>query len=319
MDDDAPRLGAIVIRPGAFATIQDLGRPGHRASGVPPGGAFDEGSHRLANALLGNPGDCATLEMTMWGVALQALSPIALAWAGAPMEAHWITTSGRKRLAAVPRTLNLDAGDRIEFGTASRGLRAYLATQGGWRTPMVLGSRSRETPLRAGDVLPCLSGRTEIRWLAEPVLSLPSDGPIRLIAGPDANDGERLSLDGVTAQVEPQSNRMGLRLRWDWRPPSGKGPSATKISAPVAPGAIQWTGPDSAIALGPACGTMGGYTHVAHCVSADLDRLAQARPGDTLRFVAIDDEEAWRLDREDRNARTNWVRRIARTRGLESD
>ena len=40
-----------VIRSGMLTTVQDLGRHGHQASGVPVAGPMDAFSHRLANLL----------------------------------------------------------------------------------------------------------------------------------------------------------------------------------------------------------------------------------------------------------------------------
>ena len=67
---------------------------------------------------------------------------------------------------------------------------------------------------------------------------------------------------------------------------------------PVAPGAVQVAG-GQLIVLGVACGTMGGYPHVAHVISADLDRLGQLKAGDVIQFECVTIEEArrcfWRL------------------------
>jgi antagonist of KipI len=47
---------------------------------------------------------------------------------------------------------------------------------------------------------------------------------------------------------------------------------------------------------------MGGYPHVAHVISPDLDRLAQLRPGDRIRFQLVSVAEARSLDAERRRA-----------------
>jgi hypothetical protein len=56
-----------VVKPGLFTTIQDLGRPGYRAAGVPLSGAADAVSLRLANLLVGNREDAAAIEVTLLG------------------------------------------------------------------------------------------------------------------------------------------------------------------------------------------------------------------------------------------------------------
>ena len=54
-----------VVAPGAFTTVQDLGRYGYAAAGVPPSGAMDPVALRAANRLAGNPDDAAALEITL--------------------------------------------------------------------------------------------------------------------------------------------------------------------------------------------------------------------------------------------------------------
>ena len=90
-------MSLFVIDPGFFTTVQDGGRPGYREWGVPSGGAFDRGSADLANALVGNPPGCAVLEMTMMGGLYQASVPLALALAGAPLDAKMTGPISRSR------------------------------------------------------------------------------------------------------------------------------------------------------------------------------------------------------------------------------
>ena len=91
---------------------------------------------------------------------------------------------------------------------------------------------------------------------------------------------------------------MGLRLEG---PPLAVNAEPDRLSAPVAPGAIQAAG-GQLIILGVAGGTMGGYPHVAHVISADLDRIGQLRPGDPVTFRRVGVAEARDLDRASRQA-----------------
>jgi antagonist of KipI len=100
---------------------------------------------------------------------------------------------------------------------------------------------------------------------------------------------------------------MGLRLEGE---PVSVGSPAERLSAPVAPGAVQVAG-GQLIVLGIACGTMGGYPHVAQVISADLDRLGQLRPGDAIAFHRVTLDEARRADQSMRRARKALVGRIA--------
>jgi biotin-dependent carboxylase-like uncharacterized protein len=297
-----------VIHPGAGATVQDLGRPGYRAWGVPLSGAFDRGSFELANALLGNPPEAAAVELTLVGGEYQAEIPLAIALAGAPMAAAVVKGDGPRVSLQVPQTWTLQPGDRLILGGAPRGARTYLAVRGGWRTPVRLGSRSCERRLQAGDRLPAVPSATPTRRVLTPPLPLPDVEPIRILDGPDV--GQLLDpavWERATFRVGQESGRMGLRLEG---PTPALRPEPERVSTPVAPGALQVTGPQLLV-LGVACGTMGGYPHVGHVITADLDRLAQARPGTSLRFRRVSLEEARRLDRADRQAKADHRLRIA--------
>jgi biotin-dependent carboxylase-like uncharacterized protein len=289
-----------VLNPGHFTTVQDHGRLGFRAWGVPVAGAFDRGSADLANALLGNPVECATLELTLVGGMYEAFAPLAVALAGAPMSTMCLARDGRDRVLTIPSCFALAHGDRLQLGGTPVGARTYLAVRGGWKTPVVLGSRSSETRLNAGDSIPADAGATLHRWIEPSSWIPPAAAPIRLIPGPDAAAGGRLDeLLASEFRVGQNSDRMGLRLD---APPLPWPAEADRLSTPVAPGAIQLAG-GAPLLLGVACGTMGGYPHLAHVISADLDRIGQLRPGDRIRFQRVTLADARQLDRADRETR----------------
>ena len=56
-----------ILRTGPFAVIQDLGRAGLAHLGVSGSGAADRRAHKLANRLVANPDDRATVEVTFGG------------------------------------------------------------------------------------------------------------------------------------------------------------------------------------------------------------------------------------------------------------
>ncbi len=318
-------MSLVVIHPGTHATVQDLGRFGYRQWGVPVGGAFDDWSHALANALVGNPETAATLELTLLGGSYHAESPLALALAGAAMDARIERRDGGRIDLNLPQSFTLREGDRLRLGGARRGARTYLATRGGWQTPRVLESRSSETPLQVGDRLAASHGTIPSRRIAfeisprktrrsqserqnedEDMDSLPEvtrelggsgEEPFRIVDGPDACD-PALWNDRVF-RVGVRCDRMGLHLEG---PALEVASPPDRVSAPVAPGALQVAG-GTLLVLGVACGTMGGYPHVAHVITADLSRLGQLRPGDAVRFQKINVEEARRIDRDERRRR----------------
>jgi len=290
-------MGLIVIEPGLSTTLQDEGRPGYREWGVPLGGVFDRGSAALANALLGNPPGCAVLEMTLTGGSYQADGPLALALAGTSMESSIVSPDGRNEVLQLPLSFSLRDGERLVLGRALAGARAYLAVKGGWQTRQTLGSRSSEQRLHAGDVLPADSAVIPRRHLSEPVWRSPDREPVRVVAGPDSRLIPALEdpfQAGRRFRVGSSSDRMGLRLAGE---PIPVATEADRLSTPVAPGAVQVAG-GRLIILGVACGTMGGYPHVAHVISADFDRLGQLRSGDDVEFCRVTVEEARRLYKE---------------------
>lgn len=273
--------GLWVVRPGTSTTVQDLGRPGYRALGVPLGGAADVGAFRLANALVGNTSDCAALEMTLVGGVYEASSNLALALAGAPMEAYLELARGRHARLRVPSAFTLEAGWRLVLGGTRFGARVYLAVHGGFNTPQVLGSRSAERSILAGQLLEARAGRTRGRWIEVGCHAdeAAQTAELAIFDGPDALD---FDWEGSAFEVDAHSDRVGIRLRREWAgDPVSLDPE--RLSAPVIPGAIQWTG-SQWIILGVAGGTMGGYPHLGQVAQADLDKLGQLRPGDRVRL-----------------------------------
>ncbi len=294
-------MALVVVRAGAFTTVQDRGRPGWRDRGVPVGGAFDRLSFDLANALLGNPPDSAALELSLMGGEFYAEGPLSLALVGAEMPARIVSPGGDVRDLRAPLSFRMRRGEWLQIGGASAGARLYLAVRGGWQVDPILGSRSSEARLEAGTRLDADPIEIPGAHLEHGHRPDPNAGPIRVIDGPD---GSARLLDRHDYRVSGSSDRMGLRLDG---PPVSVETNPTRLSAPVAPGAIQVAG-GRPILLGVAGGTMGGYPHVAHVISADLDRIGQARPGDTLRFQRIGLEDARMIDRARRADIDAWLR-----------
>ena len=138
-----------ILAPGPLATVQDLGRAGWAALGVPRSGAFDRASAALANRLVGNDVTAAVVEVTFGGLIVRARSAVTVAVTGA-------VCPGPDWGAAI----DLAPGRELRFGVPAHGLRSYLAVRGGVEATCVLGSRSTDllsglgpAPLAAGDRL----------------------------------------------------------------------------------------------------------------------------------------------------------------------
>jgi antagonist of KipI len=282
----------VVMRPGLLTTVQDEGRWGGQALGIPVAGAMDVYAHRLANHLVGNPNNCATLEITLIGPELLFEQPAVAAVTGAEFE---VTLDGTPMPHGT--TFRIEAGRRLRFGRRRLGARAYLAVGGGFDTPVVTagfgGLEGRA--LRVGDRLPLDdAGHSADRQRRGEGLRRPDGRTVlRVMAGPQDDWFPAAVLDTLcreTFVVSPRSNRMGYRL---------EGPRLTPaverafISEPVPMGAIQVPPAGEPILLMADRQTAGGYPKVATVISADLWLAAQLAPGDPVAFRLCRREEAW--------------------------
>ena len=288
-----------VIKPGLLTTVQDLGRYGHQASGVPVAGPMDSFSHRLANQLLGNGAQAATLEITLIGPELLVEADTTIAISGAHFE---VTCDDR--MVPMGASFGVGAGQRLKFGRLLEGARAYLAVAGGVQTPPVLGSRSTHLvsrmggmggrSLAAGDRVPIAANEGPRAQRKAPGLTLPTKGRalLRVVPGPQDHWFERDALRtiaGVSFRISPSSNRMGYRLQG---PPLGRAHDGELISEPVGLGAIQVPAAGEPILLMADRQTAGGYPKIGYVIAADLPLAGQLAPGDFIEFVLCTRQEA---------------------------
>src|SRR5437773_12453071 len=127
----------LVIKPGMLTTVQDLGRWGLQGEGVPVAGPMDPWSHRLANALVGNERQAATLEITLLGPELEFDDERLAAVAGAEFD-----VSMDDRLVPWNTPFLIPASSHLRFRARKQGVRAYLALAGGMAVPLMRGSRA---------------------------------------------------------------------------------------------------------------------------------------------------------------------------------
>jgi biotin-dependent carboxylase-like uncharacterized protein len=290
-----------VLRAGPLATVQDAGRPGWRAFGMPLAGAMDRLALAAANLLAGNPPGAAAVELTLTGGTWRFEEAAHAALAGADMGA---TLDGA--LLAPWSSFRARAGSTLTLGPARLGVRSYLAVRGGVAVPLVLGSRSTYTrarigglegrPLAAGDRLPIgpARGRAPAPRAVPPARTPPcgGGGRLRAILGPqdDRFDAANLAAFFATGwKVTAQNDRMGYRLDG---PPLAVAGGADILTDGLVPGAVQVPGNGLPIALAVDCQTAGGYAKIATVIGPDLRVLAQARAGDEVRFAPCTQAEA---------------------------
>jgi biotin-dependent carboxylase-like uncharacterized protein len=297
-----------VIDGGMLTTVQDLGRYGYQRYGVPTSGALDLFSLRAANRLVGNPDAAAALEATLVGPRLKFLVPATIALTGADLGARL----GEQPLPRWQSVL-VETGTSLSFGEPRDGMRAYLAVAGGIDVPVVLGSRSTYArsklggvegrPIKASDVLQVCGERPVLLGgaLQMPEVNRPTYGhshTLRVVLGPQDDRFTAVGIDTFLSSaytVSPQSDRMGYRLTGPTIEHL-RGPDIVSDGTPF--GAVQVAGDGVPIVLLADRGTAGGYTKIATTIGPDLPRLAQALPGDTVRFARVDLEAAYEAVRE---------------------
>ncbi|MEY9872417.1 biotin-dependent carboxylase-like uncharacterized protein [Streptacidiphilus sp. MAP12-33] len=284
-----------VVRPGPLATLQDTGRRGVAALGVPRAGALDEPAYRWANALVGNAPGAAAVEATLGGLALRAVGGGAwVAVTGAPAP---VRVGGRPAAWGAP--VRVAAGESVEIGPPSAGVRCYLAVDGGFAVPPVLGSRSADllaglgpTPLAPGTRLP-LGPAGSLGPLGPgaadcvPLPAPPVELLLRLTPGPRRDwfeAGSLAALGRARYLVSPATNRVGLRLTDG--PPLVRRPGLGELpSEGMVLGAVQVPPDGMPVVFLADHPTTGGYPVIGVVPGTDLASAAQALPGTPVRFL----------------------------------
>ena len=305
-------MSITVLKPGMLSTVQDGGRHGFQHLGVPVSGAMDFFSHRIANILAGNDADEATLEITLRGPRLRFDDDALIALCGADLSP---TIDGV--VAPEGKAVRVQAGAVLDFGDSVAGCRAYLAIQGGFDVPVVMGSRSTYDSariggldgraLRRGDVLSAGNAKISAypglaRTLAASKRSFAAPKwavnqhieklgrslqVVRILVGRHWDAFPNAARELLTAQefrVASDSNRMGCRLEG---PGVVAGGPTEILSEAVTFGTIQIPPSGKPIVLMADRQTVGGYPKIAEVAGVDLHLVAQLRPGDRLRFELV--------------------------------
>lgn len=305
-----------VVSGGLSTTVQDLGRTGRYAIGMPPSGAMDQFSFRVANLLVGNQEGAAALEATYIGPSLEFTDERVVAVTGGDAA---VTLNGDP--LDMWSGTRVGPGDVLAFGMITSGARPYIAISGGIDVPQYLGSRSTYTliglgghegrTLADGDVLPLGEGPVPAGGATVPrglVPQFSSDIEVRAVVGLCAyrlTDAALESFLSTPWRITKDADRVGYRLRGgtldfvEREQPFGAGSDAANVVDLGYPlGSIQVPGGDEPIVLLGDAVTGGGYVTIATVVSVDRDLFGQAKTGDTVRFrnVGIDEALAARAE-----------------------
>jgi antagonist of KipI len=291
-------VGLVVVEPGMFTTVQDLGRPGWGAAGVSACGAADPVSLRIGNRLVGNRDGAAAIEMTLRGGVFRAEASAVVAVCGSDFGASippWTAT-------------RLSAGDVVTVGATRAGARCTLCVRGGIAVPPVLGSASTHVasglgglegrPLRKGDRLavgPDPGGPPRRLRSGSALDAILFRKSFRVTPGPQADwftGASLVSFHATTWAVSEAADRMGLRLDGPRLLRAREGELRTEG---VCLGAVQVPEGGRPIVLFVDQQTTGGYPKIANVITADFAALGQLRPREGARFEAVSLEEARRI------------------------
>lgn len=302
-----------ILSGGAETTVQDLGRFGYYHIGICPSGAQDAFSFRIGNLLVGNEENAAGLEITIMGPKIQVLRDSVVAFTGAEIPAR---INGKE--AEMWTSVLVKEGDIISYGPIKSGARGYLCIAGGIDVPLKYGSRSTGVinkiggyngrKLKEGDELKRGTPAKPIAKLVGRRLNskyLPKFSKntiLRIVMG---LFGYRLTKESYQTfldsdwKVCPNSNKVGYyyegpHLKFKERnQPFGAGSDPSNVvDAPYPVGSVQVPGGLNAVLLLNDAVTGGGYATIGTVIKADLDIVAQSKPGDVTRFKEISIQEA---------------------------
>ena len=294
----------LVLEPGLFTAVQDLGRTGYQRLGIPVSGAIDPVALRVANVVVGNPQDTAGLEIALVGPMFEVQADsVRVAVCGGASALTIENGDGETRQVKAMESVTLERGARFRIGSIEGTAVAYLAVAGGFDLPPFMGSLSTYVrggfgglegrALRKGDRLPLVRAtapdRADLRLEA---VDLPPARVVRVMPGPQDDwftPEAMATFLGSEYVVTRDADRMGLRLDG---PCLTHSKGANIVSDAIAPGAIQVPGNGLPIVLIADRQATGGYPKIATVISADLPALGRVSPGARLRFEAVRLEEA---------------------------
>lgn len=268
-----------VLEPGLQDLIVDEGRMMAGRYGLCRSGALDAHSAGIANALLRNPPEAPTLEISFKGPSFEVLTDTVLAFAG------WGVAP---KLGSEPlepfRSFIVKRGDILRFEPIREGARGYLAAVGGFESETFMGSASVDVrgkigqPLCRGETLGAASERKVRPGFGFRPYRPDSSLYVRLLPGPQASSEAIAALTSQAFTVD-RADRMGVQLV------GAAVPGGEILSEGTPLGAVQVTPAGKPIVLLHDRGSIGGYSKPALVHPNDLPKLAQLRPGETLRFI----------------------------------
>ena len=294
-----------VHKPGLCTTVQDVGRIGYQQFGIPVSGVMDEFAFTVANYLVESDKNNAVLEIPFLGPTLEFDFDVTIAITGADIQPKINNQNIKMWQSMESKHFTIKKGDILSFGSLKTGIRAYLAFSAEIDVPVVMGSKStllksklggfEGRQLKIGDIINFKNVKVVSKKNILDKKYIPEykhNQSIRIILGPQDNYFDENSIKTMLEnkyQVTKDADRMGMRLSGEFIKHKDK---ADIISDAAVFGSIQVPGNGQPIILLADRQTTGGYTKIATVIKADLPKLAQMVPNDTIEFSLVNIEEA---------------------------
>ncbi len=274
-----------VLKSGFYSSIQDQGRNGFQEFGVPKSGSMDSYSSALANSIIGNDNSCAVLEITMTGPTLEFLCNTVICITGA-----YMSPSVNNLPVKLNQAINVKANDILDFGKLLYGFRAYLAVKNGFKTKLVMNSRSMFKNITANHIvikgdhleieenISISSTKSSIKVDSHHFSSI----DLEVFKGPEY---DKLSIDqqnlltNNSYSISKNHNRMAYQLEEIL-----VNKIKPIITSLVMPGTVQLTPSGKLILLMRDCQTSGGYPRVLQLGEKAINMLAQKTTGNQIKF-----------------------------------
>ena len=286
-----------IIKPGLFSTVQDAGRNGYQQYGVIVSGAMDPVAFRIGNALLKQDSK-AVIEMTLVGGTFEFQKPTAIVLTGGKIHA---TVNGNP--VPMYKVISIKSGDVLKCGAIQNSARSYLCIAGGFSVEKILGSRStylkarfgglNGRPLQANDFLPYEETTDRYHTYQVKTDSFYEKKTIRLLEGtewPHFSPQMQKSFIDQHYTISLEADRMGYRL--ECPTPILLEKPFNMLSEAVTFGTIQLPPNGHPILLMADRQTTGGYPKIAQVITADLHRVAQLGPKQTIHFELVTLQQA---------------------------
>ena len=285
-----------IINPGILSSFQDEGRFGQKKYGVSQSGCLDLFSYKLANKLVENNPNEASIEVINGPFNCIFHKDATISITG-PFE---IFSINKNFIYQTNSSLNVFAGDELFLPNTIKGNIYYMAISGGYDIKNILNSKSYHQPSKVTEKLKISTGdKINFRNNSESsLLILKNDfflknffnsKKIKIIYEDNLNQDFINDFEKMNYFVSDQLSRQGIRLKGK---PLRYFNDQNEISSEVSVGTVQLPPDGIPIILLNDSQTTGGYKKIGSIPKFDLSKLAQTPINSEISFSGISIEDS---------------------------